>query len=233
MGAMVSKESVDKLLDHDEITRDMAQTMLAIYVADINWLPHIELLYKRLIKKMGPEKAQEEIRETIAFTTLIRAYNSTVRLEKDHPESLLFWAKSFHQLNERDWLTEYKKVVSKDMEIKGHRQEIIKMGIFEPIDFQPFCRQAYNWLCDRAASNDVKLDVETKKKFRNLVRIYGGTIISNIFSKHGKKMDKFPNWNSSYFVERLIFDTYSIDEIKKIKSKELTKTNAGFIQEAN
>jgi len=65
---------------------------------------------------------------------------------------------------------------------------------------------------------------------QNLIRIYGGAVVSNLFTNHTSSVDKVFNWRSGYFFEREIYNIYTFDQIKKIKSKEIEKLNPKFVK---
>jgi hypothetical protein len=97
----------------------------------------------------------------------------------------------------------------------------------------PITRQAYNWLYDLLDKE--KFDSQEKReegiqKIKNLVKIYGGAIICNLFTNHQASVDKVLNWKSGYFIEREIYKVYSVDQIIKIKSAEINKTNKNYIK---
>ena len=80
--------------------------------------------------------------------------------------------------------------------------------------------------------NDNNKDVVIKK-LKNIVTIYGGTVISSIFVSHPQSIEKVTNWRSAYFFEKEIYKIYSIEKILKIKNMEFTKTNPNYIKKYN
>ena len=65
---------------------------------------------------------------------------------------------------------------------------------------------------------------------KNLVKIYGGAVICNVFNNYGLNIDKVLNWRSGYFIEKEIYKVYSIEQIIKIKKAEMAKTNPNYIK---
>lgn len=146
---------------------------------------------------------------------------------------MLFWCPTWNQYKEKDWFSLFKEVVKKDIEIQNNHKILLQLGIIDPIDYSPITRQAYNWLYSHAESthaiNDKTKDLVTKK-MQNLIRLYGGAVISNIFTNHTNNIEKIFNWRSGYFFEREIYNVYTFDQIKRIKSKEIEKLNPKYIK---
>ena len=69
-----------------------------------------------------------------------------------------------------------------------------------------------------------------KNKLSNLVKAYGGATICNMFVNHKLNIDKVLNWRSGYFFEKQIYKVYSFEQISKIKTAELNKTNQKYIK---
>ncbi len=107
----------------------------------------------------------------------------------------------------------------------------LSIGVIDPIEFQPFTRQAFNWLYEQATKTGV-VTKESEKRFRNLVWIYGGMAISNIFTRHEVKLKKVLNWRSGYFFERVLHEVYTFDQLQKIKQLELERTSEKLIRKA-
>lgn len=219
-----------RVLEDNQITQPVAQRLLTLYVAEIDWWPHVVRLYGQLERKNGSEEAKELVKRAVAFTILLPAYDRTTKIDSEHPENLLFWGQKFHQFTEKDWFEELKKVIRRDQEITEFRRQALALGVIEPIDYQPYCRQAFRWLCEKAEDSGVELTPELKEKFRRLVMAYGGAVVSYIFEKHRPTVDKVVNWRSGYFFERGIFNVYSLDQVLKIKKAELDKTNSKWIK---
>lgn len=219
-----------RILEDNQITQPVAQKLLTIYVAENDWWPHVVRLYGQLERKHGADEARETVKRAVAFTILLPAFDKTIRIDSEHPENHLFWGPKFHQFNEKDWFEELKKVIVRDQEITEFRRQALALGVIDPIDYQPYCRQAFGWLCEKAEDSGVELTPELKNKFRQLVMAYGGAVVSYIFEKHRPAVNKVTNWRSGYFFERSIFDVYSLDQVLKIKKAELEKTNSKWIK---
>jgi len=224
------EEEVKKVLENDQITQPVAEKLLTIYVAENDWWPHVGRLYKQLERKHGPEEAKNLVRRAVAFTILLPAFDRTTRIDMENPENHLFWGQKFHQFNDRDWFAELQKVIRRDQEITEYRRKALSLGVIDPIDYQPYSRQAFKWLCGKAEDSGVELTPDLKNKFRQLVMTYGGAVVSYIFENHRGAVDKIVNWRSGYFFERTIFDVYSLDQVLKIKKAELEKTNSKWIK---
>jgi hypothetical protein len=151
----------------------------------------------------------------------------------DPPQNLLFWLPSWNQFNEKDWLNLYKKVITSDIEIRKNRKKLLLNGVVDSVDYVPLTRQAFNWLYSKAEDSNAINDSNKKEiinKFQNLVKIYGGAIICNIFAKHETNVSKVPNWRSGYFIEKEIYKVYSMEQIIKIKKTEMSKIDSKYIK---
>lgn len=182
-------------------------------------------------KNKNSELSKEEIKRAISCTMLLPTMEKTNIPDPVH--LMLFWCPTWNQYKERDWFSLFKDVVKKDIDIQNNHKLLLQLGVIDPIDYSPITRQAYNWLYSHAEStqgiNDKTKDVVIKK-MQNLIRLYGGAVISNIFTNHTNNVDKVFNWRSGYFFEREIYNVYTFDQIKKIKSKEIEKLNPKYIR---
>lgn len=228
---MFSQETLDKVLKQDVITREVAQKLLSIYVCETDWWPHVGRLHQLLSRKHGKESASEMVRESVAFTILLPTEDKTIRIDCDNPENNLFKWRSFHQFEGKNWFKELQKVIRRDAEITEYRKQALALGVIDPIDYQPYSRQAFRWICDHAEEDGVELTDDKLKKFRGLVMAYGGVAISYMFEKHTAEVKKVTNWRTPYFIERALFNTYSIEQVLKIKSKELDSTNPKLVKQ--
>lgn len=228
---MFSQEDLDKVLNRNILTRPVAQKLLNIYVCETDWWPHVGRLHHQLSRKFGKDEASEMVKESVAFTILLPAEDRTVKIDYDNPENNLFKWRSFHQFEAKNWFEELKGVIRQDAEIVKYRKQALSLGVIDPIEYQPYCRQAFRWMCDHAEEDEANLTQERLKQFRGLVMAYGGAVISNIFEKHMAEVKKVTNWRTPYFMERLIFDIYDIDKVMKIKSTELERTNKKLVKQ--
>lgn len=230
---MFPEEEARKVLQQNQLPRPVAEKLLNLYVADIDWWPHIERLYIHLLRKNNNNKnlTAELVRKSISFTILLPAVDRTFRVDEENPQNMLFRGMRFDQFNDKDWFEEIQKVVKKNQEITGYRRQALSLGIIDPIDYQPYTRQAFKWLCGEAEKSGVEVTPELKNKFRQLVMAYGGAVVSYIFENHQDAIRKITNWRSGYFFERAIFDVYKIDQVLKIKKAEMQKTNQKWIRQ--
>lgn len=228
----VSIEDLEKVVKDDVLPTEVADMYLKIYVADIDWKPHLGQLWSNVsAKSTDADSAKAQIKKIIACTTLLPAYDKTSLTSP--PQNLIFWCATWTQFNERDWLELYKNMVKTDIEIQKNRKQILHLGVIDSVDYIPLTRQAFNWIYSKAEQNDVinpgNKD-ELVKKFQNLVKIYGGATICNLFSKHQKNIDKIVNWRSGYFIEKEIYKIYSMEQITKIKQTELSKIDPKHVK---
>jgi hypothetical protein len=210
---------------------DLAEKYLTIYIGEADWKEKVGQLWtvqKNKIK--NDEAAKDFVKKSIACACLSPVINRSPIPDEKHV--LIFWVGGWPQFNERDWVSTLKEVIKKDIEIENNRKQIIKLGIFNQIDMSPLTRQAYNWLYEKLEKENFtssEAKAEAVEKMKNLVKIYGGAIICNVFTNYSSNIDKVLNWRSGYFIEKEIYKVYSIDQIIKIKNAEINKTNKNYV----
>jgi hypothetical protein len=228
----VSKNLLEKMIQDNSLSAELADEYLKIYIADIDWIPHITKLWNNFYNKnKDEEQSKELVKKAISCTVLLPITDNTQI--PNPPHRLLFWCTGWVQFNEKDWFSIFKETIEKDLEIKNNRKEVISSGIIDPIDYSPITRQAFNWLYEKAqASGDITEENKdlVVSKLTNLVKIYGGAVICSIFLNHENLLDKVLNWRSGYFFEKQIYKVYSVEKIHKIKSMEFKKTNSSYIR---
>lgn len=230
----MSIEVMNQLVLNNLLPMELAEKYLVIYLGRADWPEKISQLWKVQSKKIGEEKAKELVKKSIACACLSPLINKSNIPEENHV--LIFWVSGWPQFNERDWFALFKDIVKSDIQIEKNRNIIIKTGLFEKIDTPPLTRQAYNWLYEKL-SQEKFLDPEHKKesvtKIKNLVRVYGGAIICNVFTNYSSNVDKVLNWKTGYFIEKEIHKIYSLEQMLKIKKAEIFKTNSNYITKIN
>ena len=227
----VSTEDIKSVLIHNSLPLSVAEKYLKLYVADIDWSNHIGNLYSNFYNKSkDPELAKENVRKAISCATLLPLIKKTTI--PDPPSNLLFWCTAWQEFKEQDWFKLFQEIIKEDVIISENRNKIINIGIIDPIDVSPITRQAYNWLYEKCAVEYQydSIPEDLKNKLSNLVKAYGGAVICNIFVKHKLYVDKVLNWRSGYFFEKQIYKVYSFDQIAKIKTAEINKTNQKYIK---
>jgi hypothetical protein len=229
------KELLEQVLEEDKLSIEVMKQYLSLYLGESEeyWQPHLEALYKRLRRNTSKENAAKVFRTTVCCAILIRAFYRSVPLDSEHPETLLFSCGKYHQFKERDWFDDFKKVIKRDLEIQKFRDQVLQLGVIDPIDYQPYCRQAYRWLLEQAEESgsirpDNKATIE--KSMRNIVYRYGGMVVSNVFTRNREVLSKVVNWNTGYFVERMLFNVYTPQQILKIKQDEITDTPPNLVK---
>ena len=227
---MFDDDTLHQILDEGRLPIAVATKMLDIYVCESDWKVHISQLYGRLTKKYDEESARVKARKTIAFTILLPAHDKSVKIDVEHPGNNLFRWSYFHQFQEKDWFSELQKVVRKDADIAEHRRHLLYLGVIDPIDYQPHCRQAFQWMCEKAEADGVTVDQGLRKNFRRILMVYGGAISSYMFEKHPHLIRRIPNWRSGYFFERAIYRAYSKSQIVKIKEAEIRDMNPKLVK---
>jgi len=228
----VSKNLLESVIEEDVLPIKLAEEYLRIYVADIEWSPHINKLWKNFSNK---NKTEEEckalVKRAISCAILLPATENTQIPNPAH--SLLFWCTGWAQFYEKDWFDLFKKVVVNDIQIRKNRISLINLGIIDPVDHSPVTRQAFNWLYDEAVNSEcVTKDNKTAvtNKLKNIVSIYGGAVVSSMFMSHQNNIEKVLNWRSGYFFEKQIHKVYTMEKLTKIKTAEFAKTNSSYIK---
>lgn len=224
-------EDLQKVVSGESLPTNVADMYLRIYVSDIDWKPHIAKFWANTKNKITEEDAAKaHMRKSIACASLIPVFDK--KAIPDPPQNLLFWCPTWSQFNERDWVDIYKKVVEDDIRIRNNRKKLLQYGVVDSIDYLPLTRQAFNWLYMKAEESksigDNKEDLV--KKFENLVRIYGGAVICNVFAKHESNISKVLNWRSGYFIEKEIYKIYTPEQISKIKQTEISKIDPKYVK---
>lgn len=228
----MSIQSIEALASNGTLSFDVAEKYLTIYLGEADWKEKIGQLWTVQKKKLGDEqKAKDFIKKSVACACLSPIINKNAIPDEKH--AMLFWVSGWPQFNERDWFELFRGIAKKDLEIERNRKIVIESGIFSQIDISPLTRQAYNWLYQNmekeSFSSQAKKE-EATEKFKNLVKIYGGAVICNVFTNYSSNVDKVLNWRSGYFIEREIHKVYSLDQILKIKKAELNKMNPKYIK---
>lgn len=208
-----------------ELPMSVAVKYLHVYLGEPtegDWQKHILRVWSRA-KEDGPT-----MRNMIAHALLVRTADKSIDIG-DTPENFLLKSTYFRQLNDQDWFAMFQKVVSEDANITKSRAEIQSLGVIDPIEFQPYTRQAYNWLCDKAEERG-DTTADSARVLKNLVYAYGGAIICTVFTNHAERLPKIYNWRTGYFFERELYKVYTLDQMVKIKKQELNKTNKDLVK---
>ena len=228
----MSKNLLEKTLEDNSLSVELADEYLKMYVADIDWKPHIQKLWNNFYNKnKNEEESKNLVKRAISCAILLPITDNTQ--VPDPPHSLLFWCTGWAQFYERDWFDLFKETIKKDIEIKNNRKQVISSGIIDPIEYSPMTRQAFNWLYEKAESsgeiNDDNKEVVVTK-LKNMVKVYGGAVICSIFVNHQSLLDKVLSWRNGYFFEKQIYKVYTVEKIHKIKKMEFSKTNSSYIK---
>lgn len=223
------------LVDNSVLSLELADKYLKIYVADIDWKPHIAQLWNNSLKKNGNEiVAKDYIKRAISCATILPLVEKTQI--PDPPSNLLFWCTRWKQFEQDDWFELLRSIVKEDIEIVKKRNKLLSLGIIDPIDILPINRQAFNWLYEKITSEESLSDSQisdAKVKVSNLIRAYGGAVICYMFMKHQHSVDTVLNWRTGYFFEKKIHLEYNLDQIIKIKKTELSKVNQKYVKNIN
>lgn len=199
----------------EDITSEILAKYLSIYVADIDWGPHLNNLYQR-------NRGDAEATKKRAVQGLLLPFYEGKYLIDNKPEDILF--KKYTSFADRDWESEFRKILQQDQKITEFRNKLLDLGIIYPIEYNPNTRQAFRWLRERSEVAGEYTD-KTPILFSNFVYAYGGAAICNIFLKPEleTKLIKLYSWRTAYFFEKLIYEVYTQDQILKIKTHEIEK----------
>lgn len=238
----ITVETLENFTKTNRLSKDLASHYLNIYVSpNVDWTSAINKKYNFISRKnthLTPEEIGEKMKTILCATILMPAYYPSVResLKSREPDYLLHAVDKFDQFGNKQWVEELHKVVTKDIEIQKFRTQIMSIGIISQIEYQPYYRQAFNWLIERAEKNGDVNDnnrENVKTSMRHIVVRYGGMAISNLFSRHTDVVNTIVNWRTGYFIERALFRIYSPEEIKKIKQIELAESPQRLVQKIN
>jgi len=220
-------EDLKDVVDNGNLPIQVAEKYLNLYIADIQWGPHISQLWSNALKKFRNETvAKDHVKKAIACATILPLVQKISIPEI--PSNLLFWCTGWKQFDENDWFDIFRSVVKEDLEIIDKRNKCISLGVVSRVDAVPITRQGYNWLYEKSAA-EVGHSTDVQDKMKNIIRAYGGAVVCNLFVNHKHHVDHIFNWRSGYFFEREIHKVYSLDDIIKIKAKELSKINPKYI----
>lgn len=226
-------ENMRAVAEGRSIDPKTAEHYLNVYVGTASsWTDQIKGLYSNLRRKHSEEEAKLKTRSILSCGILMPALDRTVHPD---PERYLDRLRNgyYSQLNERDWFEELSTTVARDLEITEWRNHALSMGVIDPIEYHPFCRQAYKWMVARAEETNVLTDdtrEEIERRFKSLVWAYGGAVICNIFTRHDDHLKKVINWRTGYFLERVVFEAYKPEHVYKIKKAELDKTAPQYVR---
>lgn len=227
----MSIQSIEALAENGTLSFDVAEKYLTIYLGEADWKEKIGQLWTVQKRRLGDEqKAKDFIKKSVACACLSPIINKSSIPDEKHV--LLFWVGGWPQFNERDWFDLLKSIAKKDLEIEKNRKIVLQSGIFNQIDVSPLTRQAFNWIYERTDKESFSTEEKKQQaleKVKNLVKIYGGAIICNVFTSYPMNIEKVLNWRSGYFIEKEIYKVYSLEQILKIKKAELNKTNPKYI----
>lgn len=228
---MSNSNGVASVIEDRSLPVEVADKYLKLYVANIDWAPHIGTLWSNALKKYGNETvAKDHVKKAIACATILPLVEKTSI--PNPPSNLLFWCTGWKQFNEQDWFDLFISILKEDLVISEKRNKILNLGVIDPIDVSPLTRQAFNWMYEKLQEEDINEELKSsaKDKMANIVRAYGGAVICNIFTKYSKYVDDVMNWRSGYFFEKQIHKVYTLDQIKKIKIAEINKINSKYIK---
>lgn len=199
--------------------QDKLAYYLSVYYSDqTDWMRQLDKLWSR-------NSSRENKRRQIAYTILSPYFVKT--RPTDPVEALLFVCFKFDNFNEINWEEKLEEIFKQDQIIKANRSQFLTMGCIAPVEYHVKSRQALKWLYEEA-SHDKTINVENKNdvlnRLKSLILIYGPSVICSLFQRKELKSEmmlKTPNWRTGYFVERYIYEYFSIDQLIQMKQKDL------------
>jgi hypothetical protein len=228
----MSIQSLEAVVSEGTLSFDVAERYLTIYLGEADWKDKITSLWNLQKKKHSDiVTAKDMVKKAVACACLIPVLEKASIPEDNH--QLLFWVTAWAQFKEKDWFSLFQDVIKNDIIIENNRKKILQMGIFEQIDMSPLTRQAYNWMYDKFDQESFSSEEKKKEsleKIKNMVKIYGGAVICNLFTNHKSHIDKVFNWRTGYFIEKEIHKIYTLEQIARIKTAEINKTNKNYIK---
>lgn len=225
---------MDQLLQEvleGSLDKKVMERYLTIYLGECSngsWETQIDKLWGKVKNKPDAAKV---LKNLVAHAILVSTTDKTI--DVDVPENFFHRSQFFRQVSERDWFKDFQKVVEEDLAIDKYRAEAKSLGIIDPIEYQPYTRQAFNWLYARAEdSGDITPENKERvtRLLKNLVYAYGGASICSVFTNHADSISKVANWRTGYFFERLLFKVYTPEQVFKIKKQELAKTSTKLVK---
>lgn len=209
---------------------------LDIYLQELGeteWKNILKTLWNR-IEKTGStsDESTAMLKKAIAFSLLLPVQEGVWHL-KIGAENFVLKSIYYKQFKEKDWLNDFKQVVKKDIQIINNRTKALNIGIIDKLEWSSLTRQALNWLVLRAEEGgDIKEENRevVVRRLSNVVKAYGGLVVCNVFAKEPTKVDKVLNWRTGYFFEHLINETFTQEQILKIKTLELKKANPSLVK---
>lgn len=234
---MVSQD-LRRFVEEGVLSKGLAIEYLNTYIGDLDWEPHINRLYSRLQRDYANDidGLRIEIREIIACAILLPLVDGKHHISSEDKARLLYTCRRYRQFTERDWSSLLRKVATRDLEIESWRKMALQLGIVERIQYQPLCREAYNRLYNAAEESGCVTDKNKDTVIKHLKRLvwsYGGNVITKVFTTNEKVLNKVLDWRTGYFFERAIFETYTLEQVLKIKKHELSKTNQDLVRRFN
>jgi len=230
----VGDGELHKVVEQGTLPVPVAVRYLNLYLGEANWDEHIKSVWSRYKRQNGcsAEQLASKMKRTVACTLLLPTYDKA-KQNLDRPEDMLHRISTWDQFNERDWFAELQTTVSRDLKIKEWRKQVLMLGVIDPVEDAIWTRQAFNWLYEKAEESGAltagaRDDIVTRHK--NMVKTYGGAVISNIFLRHEEVLKKVLNYRTGYFFERCVYEVYTPEQIIKIKRAELAKTNSRLVK---
>jgi hypothetical protein len=226
-----NEEAENKELLEGTLDIKAAVRYLTIYLGEPvqgDWESHIGELYNR--HKPKQEDIAAFMRNTISCAILMPLHD---QVNTEHPENVLHKCPYWRQINERDWFADLRKIAAEDLDIMTNRAQMLSLGVIEPLAWQPYTRQAFNWLyahSERAGCITEENKDVIRTRMSNLVYAYGGMVTCAVFEKSPDWVKRVNNWRTGYFFEKTIYKVFTAEEMYKIKKRELEKSDEKLVK---
>lgn len=213
--------------------RPSAARYLTIYLGDPSvkdWDYHIDDLARSFYNKV--DDISGFMREAVSCAILLPRYDTVFNKQ---PEQVLSGCPYWKQFKQRDWFELLKKVAEEDITIVDGRSELLSLGVIKHLAWHTKTRQASNWLLSLAKDmgdlNEENFE-DVKRRVHNLIYVYGGTTICDVYERMTRMEDKkkILNMRTCYFFEKYIHSHYKHEDLVKIKQKELVKAGDKLVK---
>jgi len=119
-------KDLKEVVENGSVSIEVMQKYLSLYIADIDWTPHVSQLWGNAIRKLkDPEQAKSHVKRAVACATILPLVQKVSIPEM--PSNLLFWCTGWKQFNESDWFDIFRGIVKEDLDIIEKRNKFIRL----------------------------------------------------------------------------------------------------------
>jgi hypothetical protein len=182
---------------------------------------------RQLSKLRNKNYGKDKTRQHLGFT-IIGSKEKHVR-PTDPPEALLFACYKFDGFDEQDWSSILENTYSEDQIIQENRQKLLSLGSITPVEHHSRSRQGLKWLYEEASKDETISDTDKtfiENRMKSLLLIYGPTAICSMFQRvelRSQFLPNVPNWRTGYFVERFLYEFFTLDQLQQMKQLDIER----------